>query len=685
MKFTPTPTVDHQELTEDILKFCRRLRLTEFFADKESEEDESLVKNKSTFTPKTGRNKCLEDYIDSLSNYPLTPNTVTHNLTRGEKSALQTLRNDKNIVIKQADKGGAIVIMDSEYYKTMVEEQLNDRTFYSEIPYNIDHLANRRINGILSKHATVTTEKEHDYLTNFEKKTSNFYGLPKVHKSKEIQTAVKIQNSEYIKLRNPSDLKLRPIIAGPSCPTHRLSNFLDIILKPLCKYVPSYIRNDIDFLSHLPRVAPEDARLVSFDVTNLYTNIPHDLGIEAIKYWVEKHREVIPDRFTIDFIIESAKLILENNSFYFNGRNYIQIRGTAMGTKFAPTYATLVMGFLEQKLYQEVENTFGIEYAKMFESSWKRYLDDCFIIWSRSDEDLNTFSDILNSIHPSIKFTRDISSQKLPFLDILVIKEGTEIKTDIFYKDTDTHQYLNFHSCHPSHTKRNIPYCLARKICTVIEDEQLREERLMELQSFLINQHYPQSLITRGIHKAKQIPIEQLRSTRQELTTCNDKIPFVVTHNPRNCNIVSVAKANLPILSQDTKLRKLINSETFLSSKRQPQNLKRLLTRARFDDMDKQFTVSKCNDSRCATCPYIYVGEGMEIPNGQKLFANANMTCKSRNLIYCIKCNGCQQIYIGQTGNLNERVRIHRQQIRQPEYRKIPLSKHLDECGGGTF
>ena len=45
---------------------------------------------------------------------------------------------------------------------------------------------------------------------------------------------------------------------------------------------------------------------------------------------------------------------------------------------------------------------------------------------------------------------------KIPFLDVLVYKEGRKLHTDIFYK-TDTHQYLNFNSCHPKHTKQNIP------------------------------------------------------------------------------------------------------------------------------------------------------------------------------------------------------------------------------------
>ena len=287
-----------------------------------------------------------------------------------------------------------------------------------------------------------------------------------------------------------------------------------------------------------------------------------------------------------------------------------------------------------------------------------------------------------------MKFTKEKSANQLPFLDILVIKDGEEIKTDIFYKETDTHQYLNFHSCHPSHTKRNIPYCLARKICTVVEDERLREERLDELESFLIKQKYPSTIIERGIQMAKQIPIDQLRSTREKQTEQDDKIPFVITHNPRNYDIVPVAKANLPILRQDAKMRDLITPETILKSKRQPRNLKRLLTKARFDEPETaiKFSVSKCQDSRCGTCPYIHVGETMEIPSGQSLFANADMTCKSENLVYCIKCSGCGEVYIGQTGNsLLERNRVHKQQIRQPEYRKIPLSNHLQQCSRGLY
>ena len=56
------------------------------------------------------------------------------------------------------------------------------------------------------------------------------------------------------------------------------------------------------------------------------------------------------------------------------------------------------------------------------------------------------------------------SKYQLPFLDVMVIKSNTSISTDIYFKSTDSKQYLNFKSRHPKHTKVNIPFSLAREI-----------------------------------------------------------------------------------------------------------------------------------------------------------------------------------------------------------------------------
>ena len=67
--------------------------------------------------------------------------------------------------------------------------------------------------------------------------TSNFYGLPKIHKSQLITNAIKEQNSEVVSINEPQDLKVRPIVGGRKCPTRKLSELIDPLLKPFLKQV----------------------------------------------------------------------------------------------------------------------------------------------------------------------------------------------------------------------------------------------------------------------------------------------------------------------------------------------------------------------------------------------------------------------------------------------------------------
>ena len=135
--------------------------------------------------------------------------------------------------------------------------------------------------------------------------------------------------------------------------------------------------------------------------------------------------------------------------------------------KVAPTYATHVLGFLEEKLFETFEEKFGQHFGNYIRMSWRRYLDDCFIIWDRGEDQLADFYNILSSLSPTLKFTMESGRSRLSFLDVMIIKNGDRITTDVFYK-TYTKQYLMFDSCHPRHTRNNIPYNSARRICTII-------------------------------------------------------------------------------------------------------------------------------------------------------------------------------------------------------------------------
>ena len=92
----------------------------------------------------------------------------------------------------------------------------------------------------------------------------------------------------------PPDLKGRPIIAGPVSPTQRLSELMEKILSPLVPLLKSYIKDDWDFINRLPRTTNFECEIYSVDIVSLYTNIPHKLGLEAVEYYVDKHRSRIP-------------------------------------------------------------------------------------------------------------------------------------------------------------------------------------------------------------------------------------------------------------------------------------------------------------------------------------------------------------------------------------------------------
>ena len=279
----------------------------------------------------------------------------------------------------------------------------------------------------------------------------------------------------------------------------------------------------------------------------------------------------------------------------------------------------------------------------------------------------------------------EYSDTSISFLDIKVVKNEINILTDIFYKTTDTHQYLNFKSCHPTHTKRNIPYNLARRICTIVKDEDTKDQRLAELKNFLNAQNYPEKLVLSAINEARKIPQDILRTTRKK-DHDSFLIPFTTTYNPKHRNIFQEAKKNFNIIERDLELQKTIPKSDLLHSRRQPPNLKKLLTKAEFKSTSEKYTVSTCGDPRCGTCPFLKTGPSINFKCGKSFTVNDNMSCKSKNLLYCITCNTCGEEYIGQTGTqLTARMRVHRQQINDPTTRNTPCSEHFDTCAMGKY
>ena len=110
----------------------------------------------------------------------------------------------------------------------------------------------------------------------------------------------------------------------------------------------------------------EGTILSTIDVVGLYPNIPLDEGVAFLKDFLYSR---VDKQVTTDTLIELAELVLKNNVFEFSDKTYQQIHGTAIGTKFAPSYAVLFKAALEEKNLNKVEKEPNV---------WWRYIDDIF-------------------------------------------------------------------------------------------------------------------------------------------------------------------------------------------------------------------------------------------------------------------------------------------------------------------
>ena len=147
------------------------------------------VKKKSSFTPNKGRECNLDAYLeqvtmDTLKLLRVSSDTNCDNLTMKEREALEGLRKDESIIIKPADKGGALVIMDKVDYEEAVLKMLKDDTFYTEkaddINSSFEKEVEMKINELRSE--GYVSFKEADYLLEQKPETPRFYSLPKIHK-----------------------------------------------------------------------------------------------------------------------------------------------------------------------------------------------------------------------------------------------------------------------------------------------------------------------------------------------------------------------------------------------------------------------------------------------------------------------------------------------------------------------
>ena len=126
-------------------------------------------------------------------------------------------------------------------------------------------------------------------------------------------------------------------------------------------------------------------------------------------------------------------------------------------------------------------------FSEYMKENWNRFLTECYTVSRSTQISLEELLLTLNSINPSIQFTMEYSNDQIPFLDTLITRNENGIWMDLHHKPTDTQRCLPFTSSHPNHCRRNTPFSLARRICTIADNNAEKLKKLENLKQLYQN------------------------------------------------------------------------------------------------------------------------------------------------------------------------------------------------------
>ena len=106
--------------------------------------------------------------------------------------------------------------------------------------------------------------------------------------------------------------------------------------------------------------------------------------------------------------------------------------------------------------------------------------------WTHGEDKLKTFLENINQFHLNIKFTHELSTESILFLDLRVKLSQGRLETDLHIKPTDRHQYLPYSFPHPGHTKQSIVYSQILRVARVCSHEENFRKHATDMKSWFL-------------------------------------------------------------------------------------------------------------------------------------------------------------------------------------------------------
>ena len=348
-------------------------------------------------------------------------------LPRRYEKALNDMKKDSSVHITQADKGGGVVVMDSSSYTEKMIELLEDETTYTARQQGFAEKQGMAFNQSMRRLLRRSEKgKQLQHLLEEKPRCPSMYGLPKMHKE---------------------GIPMRPITSGIGSAPHRIAKVLARPLSDLLGTISgAHLKNSSDLIERLKKTGFRNKTMVSFDVKSLFTNVPTNAALAAINETVQQVDEEKLPLPKQDYL-QALHLCVNFNVFEFQGNEFQQQAGLAMGSPLSPVLACLYMETLEKRHYQGIIGR---------HNTWLRYVDDVLVITNKRTV-LTHVLHKLNEVEKSIQFTMEQEDDsKLPFLDTLIIRTNSGPRFKVYRKKTNKDDFLHFFSAHSKRTKSGV-------------------------------------------------------------------------------------------------------------------------------------------------------------------------------------------------------------------------------------
>ena len=316
--------------------------------------------------------------------------------------------------------------------------------------------------------------------------------------------------------------------------------------------------------------------------------------------------------------------------------------GYTTGTICASAYANTFMAqFEKQHIYPYIKNK-SILYL--------RYIDDIFMIWTGTKQELLIFLEKLNSKHKTIKFEHNISNSNISFLDMLIYKDkNNTLQTTLYRKPTDQQSYLHAHSDHPKSLKRSIPYSQALRIKTICSTLTEYKKHCAILKHNFIERGYEENILKDEIDEVDNIHRKEL--IRKKEKNIKYRIPCLMTYNRKLSMMCKIINKHWNILQINAKLQETFQNNLFVAFKRK-KNLQEIIAGHTIKNgkvfkahsKNRKGKSEPCNKSKPSlSCKQVIDTSTFRSYQTQQLYTIFHkLKCKSKFIIYLIECASCR-------------------------------------------